>query len=77
MDNDFKTRADAFIKDYGDLVAKHNIDFAHYPVYMPDGAGGFRTVLQTAPVDISKNEQFVTSSKEPDNVSTTEKPAQA
>ncbi len=41
-----------FVKDYGDLVQKHQVDFAQYPVYVPDGNGGFRTVIQNTPVSI-------------------------
>ena len=44
-------RSEAFLKDYGDLVQKHNIDIAAYPVYQPDGQGGFKTVIQQSCVD--------------------------
>lgn len=43
-----------FVKEYGELVKKHQIDFAVYPVYVPDGKGGFQTVVQQTPVDVSK-----------------------
>lgn len=59
MDNKLKERVEAFIKEYGELVEKHQIDFAHYPVYIPDGAGGFRTTIQTSPVDITPKEEPV------------------
>jgi len=42
----------AFLVEYNALVEKHQIDFAQYPVYIPDGQGGFRTVIQTTPVSI-------------------------
>lgn len=45
-----KEESDVFIKDYGDLVKKHGIDFACYPVFVPDGAGGFKVVIQNTPV---------------------------
>lgn len=48
---DFQKRAEAFLADYGELVKKHNIDIAAYPVYMPDGKGGFDTVIQQSTVD--------------------------
>lgn len=47
-----KERVSAFLKDYGDMVNKHGVDFASYPVYVPDGQGGFKTVVQNTPVDI-------------------------
>ncbi len=43
-----------FLDKYGKLVEETGIDFATYPVYIPDGQGGFKTVVQTTPVDISK-----------------------
>jgi len=54
-----KTQADreAFIKEYGELVTKHGFDFASYPVWVPDGSGGFKTMIQSTPVDISKQPQ--------------------
>ncbi len=44
----------AFMKEYGELVEKHQIDFATYPVFIPDGQGGFKIVVQSTPIDISK-----------------------
>lgn len=52
--DDQKNRVDAFVKEYGELVEKHNVDFANYPAYIPDGNGGFRVIVQTVPVDVSK-----------------------
>lgn len=49
-----KKRVDDFMAEYKALVDKHKVDFANYPVYMPDGSGGFKTVLQSTPVDITK-----------------------
>lgn len=43
----------AFLKEYGELVEKHQIDFASYPVWVPDGTGGFKTLVQNVPVDIT------------------------
>ncbi len=45
-------RVQEFIKDYGDLVQKHKIDFATYPMFTPDGQGSFKIITQTTPVDI-------------------------
>lgn len=45
-------RVNLFLKEYGELVAKHGVDFASYPTYIPDGQGGFRVVVQNTPVDI-------------------------
>ncbi len=46
-------RINTFVKEYGELVALHKIDFATYPVYVPDGNGGFKVVVQNTPVDIT------------------------
>ncbi len=48
-----KEKGTAFMKEYGELVEKHQIDFATYPVFIPDGKGGFQIVVQSTPVDIS------------------------
>lgn len=50
---EFQQRAEAFLADYGKLVEQHKIDIAAYPVYMPDGKGGFTTVIQQSTVDIT------------------------
>ncbi len=52
-----KTRFTAFMKEYGELVDKHKTDFASYPVFVPDGQGGFKIVIQSTPVDITKHPQ--------------------
>jgi len=44
----------AFMKEYGELVEKHKMDFANYPMYIPDGEGGFKTVMQSVPVPIQE-----------------------
>jgi hypothetical protein len=49
-----KVKGEAFMKAYSELVAEHQIDFATYPVFIPDGAGGFKIIVQSTPVDISK-----------------------
>lgn len=41
---------EAFIKEYGELVAKHHIDFAAFPMFIPDGAGSFKIAIQTQAV---------------------------
>ncbi len=48
-----KVKGEAFMKAYGELVTEHQIDFATYPVFIPDGQGGFKIVVQSTPVDIS------------------------
>lgn len=47
-----KERIAAFIDAYGALVKEHGVDFASYPVFVPDGQGGFKVVIQNTPVDI-------------------------
>lgn len=53
-DDEKKTRVSAFLKEYGELVKKHDVDFANYPMYVPDGQGGFKTMIQTTPVDMKQ-----------------------
>lgn len=49
-----KKRISDFLADYKILVDKYNVDFANYPVYIPDGQGAFKTVIQNTPVDMTK-----------------------
>lgn len=51
-DEELKKRIDAFVKDYGELVDKHQIDFVNYPMFVPDGQNGFKIIVQNQPVDI-------------------------
>lgn len=46
-------KIDEFLEEYGKLVKRHNIDFATYPMFAPDGNGGFKIVCQTTPIDLS------------------------
>lgn len=48
-----QVRSDAFVKEYGELVKRYKVDFASYPVWLPDGNGGFKCVVQSTPIDIS------------------------
>ncbi len=50
-DGELQKRAEVFVKEYGDLVEKHKIDFVNFPMFVPDGQGGFRIVIQNQPVD--------------------------
>lgn len=45
-------RVNDFVTAYGELVTKHKIDFATYPMFVPDGNGGFKIICQNTPVDI-------------------------
>ena len=51
---DVQKRASAFIKEYGELVKKHKMDFVNYPAFVPDGIadGGFKLIIQSGPVDV-------------------------
>lgn len=49
---DLNNRVNAFIKEYGELVMRHKVDFATYPMFVPDGKGGFKIITQSTPVDI-------------------------
>lgn len=55
--SDVEERAKAFIAEYGQLVEKHGIDFATYPVFVPDGQGGFKVIMQNTPVDTKNQPQ--------------------
>ena len=46
VDQEQQKKADEFIKKYGELVKEYGMDFVQYPVFAPDGSGGFKVVLQ-------------------------------
>jgi len=50
--DELNERVNTFLKEYGELVAKLGIDFASYPVFTPNGRGGFDVIVQNTPVDI-------------------------
>lgn len=48
-----QSRIDVFVKEYGELVNKHKIDFATYPMFVPDATGGFKIIVQNQAVDMT------------------------
>ena len=50
--NEVQERMQKFMDGYKTLVEETKMDFATYPVWVPDGQGGFRVVVQNTPVDI-------------------------
>lgn len=68
MNEELKKRQEDFIKEYGELVEKHKMDFATYPVFTPDGTGGFKLIIQNTPVDMTnmpKPTPFITKDVKP------------
>lgn len=53
MNEESQKKIEAFLTDYKALVEKHHVDFANYPMFVPDGEGGFKTIVQSTPVDLS------------------------
>lgn len=48
-----QAKAAVFLKEYGELVEKHQMDLATYPVWVPDGqTGTFKTIIQSTPVPL-------------------------
>ena len=41
-----------FLEKYGKLVEETGIDMAVYPMFVPDGQGGFKVICQSVPVDV-------------------------
>ncbi len=57
MEDDSKRRIEGFMESYHKLTNDWGVDFANYPVYIPDGQGGFKTVIQCTPVDLKNRAQ--------------------
>jgi hypothetical protein len=45
-----------FLEKYKALVDEMKVDFASYPVFVPDGQQGFKVVIQSTPIDITPKE---------------------
>lgn len=59
-DAERQEKGTAFLKEYGELVQKHQFDFATYPVFIPDGQGGFKIIVQSTPIPLpQKKEEFI------------------
>lgn len=54
MTDEQKEKAQKFLDAYGELVKEHQHDFATYPMFVPDGQGGFKIIIQSTPMNISK-----------------------
>ncbi len=59
-----KDRVEAFMKAYGELTKSSGCDFIAYPVFIPDGDGGFKVVVNQQPIDTTNrptrsSEEFV------------------
>lgn len=52
MNEELKKRVDAFQEGYKKLVDEHKIDYASFPVFMPDGEGAFKVFVNSVPVDV-------------------------
>lgn len=55
--NDLQEKQQSFLEEYKKLVDKYKMDFAQYPVWVPDGSGGFKTIMQVTPVSIENQPQ--------------------
>jgi hypothetical protein len=51
---EIKTKIESFMEEYGALVKKFNVDFASYPMFVPDEKGSFKVIVQTTPVDLEE-----------------------
>lgn len=41
-----------FIKEYGELVEKHKVDFANYPMFQPTKDGKWEITIQSQAISI-------------------------
>lgn len=52
--NPNQQKIDDFVKEYGQLREKHQMDFFTQPIYVPDEQGGFRLTLSHQVVDLTQ-----------------------
>lgn len=53
----FEKDSSLFFEEYKLLVKKYNIDFATYPLLVPDTKGTFKITTQTSPVRMAPTPQ--------------------
>lgn len=44
-------RIQDFIKEYGSLTEKYDVDFLSMPAFIPDDKGGWKIVIHVQPID--------------------------
>lgn len=47
-------RVESFIKEYGELVQKYEVDLMAVPTFQPDEKGGWQVRIQSQPVDLKE-----------------------
>lgn len=45
-----KKQIEEFLAEYGAIVEKHKVDFVNFPMFQPDGQGGWRILIHNQPV---------------------------
>lgn len=50
--DEHKEDIELFLKEYGELVAKHKVDFANYPMFQPNKEGKWEIVVQAQAISI-------------------------
>ncbi len=48
---DIQERAEAFMKEYNELVEKHGIKMSAAPVFVPNERGSWECMVQGGPID--------------------------
>ena len=57
MKNEINPKTQQFLEKYKALVDEMQMDFATYPVFTPDGQGGFKVIIQNTPVELPAREE--------------------
>lgn len=52
-ETELQGRVDAFIKEYKELVQKYKVDTLAFPMFVPDGQGGYKVIINQQPIDIT------------------------
>ena len=56
-EKELQERLAKFMDAYKKLVDEHQADFAAFPVFVPDGQGAFKVIIQMQPVDMRNRPQ--------------------
>jgi hypothetical protein len=50
-------RVKGFMEAYSKIREEFQVDFGYAPMYMGDGQGGFKTVVNVGPIDLTQTPQ--------------------
>ena len=57
MQNKSEEKINKFMKKYEALTKECGVDIVSFPVWIPDGNGGFKMTIQAQPIDLDEQKK--------------------